>query len=382
MTWSESCHLHFVPAIVRERGKEDSKHRSLPTFQPIEDDTVAEAGGASRKRIESARCERKSARVIVTASLRRLHVSKQGVRLSYLHTLARLDTPAQHDGLYTSVVGALTTGHQGALILDLRDLAFIPADGILALVGVARLWHRETGGVTRLRHMQLAVHQYLERMDLFTRCGDWIMAEEGLDSTLCWERSIESANLSELLPIASAEMHNPSDVARAVTRAKKILLTWVEWDESAINRLCVMLSELASNIVHSRDQGFAIMQRYALGHPTHPGSRVTLAVADLGIGIEASLRQRLRALPITRLHTGADFILHALELGVTSREDVAGTGLYQIHQWVQEWAGTLVIRSWRSRVTIGAGMVSPQVQNGLALLPGTQVTITVRHRSH
>lgn len=310
-------------------------------------------------------------------------------------SLSRLDIPAHHDHLYTAVTNALSMCSSGPLILNMRHLPFLPADGVLALVGVARLWHRQTCERTILRNLQVPVHQYLERIDLFTRCGDWITADVALDPALCWERTPESSNLSELLSIESGNTLNSRDVALATARAKKILLAWIEQDEAAVNRLAVMLSELASNVAHSEDRGFAIMQRYATGNAGNvvsasgssgssgrPGSRVTLAIADLGIGIEASLRRQPHVLPpALRGRTGADYILHALELGVTSREDVAGTGLFQIRQWVQEWFGTLTIRSQRSRVTISPGAGAPHLENNLAFLPGTQVTLTVRRQA-
>lgn len=296
-------------------------------------------------------------------------------------SLSRLDILTHQEDLYKAVAGALSAGSSGPLMLNMHHLSFIPAEGVLALVSVARLWHRETGERTILRNLQVQVHQYLERVDLFTRCADWITAEDELDRGLCWERSMESSNLSELLPIESADQLNPWDVVLATARAKKILLTWIEQDEAAVNRLAVMLSELASNIVHSEDQGFVIMQRYSAGSPARPGSRVTIAIADLGIGIEASLRRRLHPQAIVRLRDGADYILHALELGVTSRQDVAGTGLFQIRQWIEEWSGTLTIRSQRSRVTIVPGTCPPRVENNLALLPGTKVSLTVRRQA-
>lgn len=128
-------------------------------------------------------------------------------------------------------------------------------------------------------------------------------------------------------------------------------------------------------MTHSRDRGFALIQH----HKRQSGGRVSISVGDLGIGIEASLRvqgARLLLAENEAVPTGSDAILRALELGVTGRGEVGGVGLHRVRAIVDDWQGTLVIRSCQSRVQIVAGEV--RTRNGLAKVPGTQVTITVR----
>ncbi len=66
-----------------------------------------------------------------------------------------------------------------------------------------------------------------------------------------------------------------------------------------------MLSEIGQNIVHSEDQGFAIIQRYKkpYSHDIERVSEISIGIADLGIGIEESLCRRTPTLTGS-LHTG------------------------------------------------------------------------------
>jgi hypothetical protein len=182
-----------------------------------------------------------------------------------------------------------------------------------------------------------------------------------------------------MLPIAAEDQPNARDVAAAVERARRIVSTWFVANPSAVGRLLTMLSEITSNVTHSHDRGLAVIQRYRTNDSGRSGSRVTVAVGDLGIGIKASLltkdpsswRQKG-----TRLETGSDYILQALRLGVTSRDELGGMGLAQVLDLVVAWAGTLTIRSGRSRVSMSKAGAT--VADDLADIPGVQVTISIQ----
>jgi hypothetical protein len=261
-----------------------------------------------------------------------------------------LRTWQDQETFYQQVVTACYQHPGGPLCLNLRLLPFIPAERVLSLVSVARWWHRKTGYKTRLLQMQQQVHQYLERADLFIRCADWLEEDHTLALEERFERSPESLRLLEILPIRGDKMGNAQDVPLALKRAKAILTHWLDQDSVAVERLCTMLAELASNIVHSQDSGFAIIQRYRDSGYYPNGSRVHLAIADLGIGIEASLRGAAHRKPLAAAAKGTDYIQYALQFGSTSRGSVAGTGLPMVKTHVQNWSGTLEIRSDRSRL--------------------------------
>lgn len=296
--------------------------------------------------------------------------------MAHVRVLTQFDRHQHWEIAYQDMLDKIRVGERGPLAIDLGSVTFIPAEGVLALVNIARLWHRHSGEATVLERVQRPVLQYLERMDAFAHDMACLMAADPLPAHGCWERSAASTNLLELQSIASAEADNARDVSRAVTRARSILATWLGDDTLRVGRLCTMLSELASNIVHSDDQGFAIIQRYTGTASPFPGSSISIAIADLGIGIEASLRCRGTAGHTKLLRTGSDYILHALQLGVSSRDTIAGTGLYQIKQQILKASGALVIRSQKSEVTLDGD--TPRVRDDLACVPGTQIALTIR----
>ncbi len=72
-------------------------------------------------------------------------------------------------------------------------------------------------------------------------------------------------------------------------RARRIIEAWFEVDARATDRLLTMRAEITSNVTHSRDEGFAAIQRYQGAQSPQLSSRATIAVGDLGIGIKISL---------------------------------------------------------------------------------------------
>ena len=284
------------------------------------------------------------------------------------------------ESFYHQVVDALQGGQaREAIHCDLSVVSFVPPEGILALVSAARLWYLVTGYPIHLHNLRPDVHRYLERMDLFSQCGNWIRVAQELADADRLSRSTASQRLLEVLPIASEETQNAQDVTDALARASLILMSWFAADADAVTRLLTMLSEITTNVVHSLDRGFAVMQRYRDNDAVAFGSQVTIAVGDLGIGIQTSLRRKEnfpRNLGHQPRESGSDYILHALELGVTSRDTVGGMGLYRVRTLVHGWNGSLRIRSARSAVRISGSAVD--VADDLAEIPGTQVVISVR----
>jgi hypothetical protein len=259
---------------------------------------------------------------------------------------------------------------------NLCNIPFIPAERVLALVNVARWWHRQTGLKIRLVQLQRPVHQYLERTDLFTHCAAWLEDGQPLAPEERFERLPESRRLLEIFPISGEKAENSRDVPLALERANAILTYWLEQDRIAIERACTMLAELAENIVHSQDSGFAIIQRYRDSGYFPNGSRVHLAVADLGIGIETSLRSSAHRVPLSLAARGSAYLAYALQFGTTSRGSVAGTGLPIVKTHVQNWSGTLEIRSDRSLLLCWGEECL--LYDDLVAFPGTQVVLQVQ----
>jgi anti-anti-sigma regulatory factor len=279
----------------------------------------------------------------------------------------------QAEEFYRRLAAAFPHGNE-PLALDLSATPFVSTDQLLLLITVARWWHRRTGFPAVLVGMQPKVHRYLERMDLFTACGSWIQPDAPLAVEECWSRSPASPNLLEVVPIAAGRDGNARDVTVTTKRARGILSTWLRATPAEIDPIVTILAEVASNVVHSRDRGFAAIQHHRLP-ACH---RVSIAVGDLGIGIESSLHQGggRRGLGRDERPQGSAAILRALDLGVTSRSTVGGVGLHLVSTIVNAWHGTLVIRSGSACVRIVGGQA--YTQDGLVDVPGTQVTITVR----
>ena len=150
--------------------------------------------------------------------------------MAHLLVLTQFDQCQYWETAYQDVLDKIQAGACGSLAINLSPVTFIPAEGVLALVNIARLWHRHSGEATVLERVQRPMLQYLERMDAFAHDTACLVAAEPLPAHRCWERSAASTNLLELQPIASAEADNARDVSRAVTRARSILVTWLGGD--------------------------------------------------------------------------------------------------------------------------------------------------------
>jgi hypothetical protein len=305
------------------------------------------------------------------------HSLLTGIDVTGIHITATVaaDGSLQYEDLYTQFVSLQATRASEPIIVDMQAVQFAYVDSLLALTCIARLWHRWSGHTILLQGLHPKVHRYLERMDLFSQCSRWLKQERLLDESERFERKPHSERLLEITPIPSDELQNASVVREAVQRIRAILDTATNRDAQTVGQLCTMLSEITQNVVHSLDEGFAIVQRYRTSGNSSliQNYRVMISVVDLGIGIENSLR---RSQTQQLLDSGSDYIIKALELGVTSRASAGGIGLYQVRRLVQEWQGTMTIRSQRSRVQIQANGII--CTDDLPEIPGTHVTIEVQ----
>jgi hypothetical protein len=114
---------------------------------------------------------------------------------------------------YSQVVSAMHEGPVDDLTVDLSHVTFLQAPDVLALVNVARFWDRNTGKSTTLTGVRLHVHQYLERVDALSKCSEWLHVDGALMQSQRWDRSTESASVSELLTIPAEELPNADAVA-------------------------------------------------------------------------------------------------------------------------------------------------------------------------
>lgn len=245
--------------------------------------------------------------------------------------------------------------------LDLSRIAFVTPEAVLALITTARLWQRERGTRVQLVSLDRQVQQYLHRVDFFSGCADYLFVDEQVDEA--WSRSV-SANLLEVSTISSEPDANAEAVYSVFGKVSNLMLGRV--DNSRIKATCDLLSIVVENITHSQDVGHVLAQIYQ----TMDGYRVHIGIIDLGLGIPATLKPRYP-------DVGSDsmYLLHALDLGVSSRTGAGGLGLFNVNKIVRGQQGSMTIRSGRSVLQIADGQVLRR--DDLVSIPGTQVFITV-----
>jgi len=178
---------------------------------------------------------------------------------------------------------------------------------------------------------------------------------------------LEAAFVSE-----GADIHRA--VARIKARADLLLVARLGYSGLAADRFTVAMAEVCQNVVdHSGSAGVALAQCYA--HAAG-GPEVRLAVADVGIGVRASLGPRYAGgFPGAwddRAAIGLAFVS-----GVTGSGDPdRGLGLAAVADLVRAWGGALRLRSGSAARVVGA---HPSERAGLPHFPGTQVSIRLPH---
>jgi signal transduction histidine kinase len=178
--------------------------------------------------------------------------------------------------------------------------------------------------------------------------------------------------LEATLVQGGADIHRA--VARIKARADLLLVSRLGYSSLAADRFTVAMAEICQNAVdHSGSPGVALAQCYL--HAGR-GPEIRLAVADVGIGVRASLGPRYaEGFPGAwddRTAIGLSF-----ESGVTGSGDPdRGLGLAAVADLVRAWGGALRLRSGTAARVVGA---HPSERAGLPRLPGTQVSIRLPH---
>lgn len=165
-----------------------------------------------------------------------------------------------------------------------------------------------------------------------------------------------------------ADVHRA--VARIKARADLLLVSRLGYSGLAADRFTVAMAEVCQNVVdHSGGPGLALAQCYLRAGG---GPEIRLAVADVGIGVRASLAPRYAdRLPGSWDDRSA--VRLAFRRGVTGSGDPdRGLGLAAVADMVRAWGGTLRLRSGTAACEVGA---HPGERVGLTPFPGTQVDI-------
>jgi hypothetical protein len=255
--------------------------------------------------------------------------------------------------------------------IDCSQVRFVDPSGVLALlsVGLSAPYRRERAWGLALPR-DPAVLSWLERCgarrlidELFVVAG---APQDGGPAPRDQGRDPVLLDLS--LVREGADIHRA--VARIKGRADLLLVSRLGYSGLAADRFTVALSELCQNVVdHSGSPGLALAQCYQrAGGETE----IRLAVADVGVGVRASLSPRYAAGHVGAWDDRAAIRL-AFQSGVTGTGNPdRGLGLAAVADMVRAWGGALRLRSGTAACTVGA---RPSERTGLAAFPGTHVSI-------
>lgn len=169
-----------------------------------------------------------------------------------------------------------------------------------------------------------------------------------------------------------ADIHRA--VARIKARADLLLVSRLGYSGLAADRFTVAMAEVCQNVVdHSGSAGVALAQCYL---HAGGGPEIRLAVADVGIGVRASLGPRY-ADGFPGAWDDRTAIALAFKSGVTGSGDPdRGLGLAAVADLVRAWGGDLRLRSGMAARVVGA---HPSERARLPHFPGTHVSIRLPH---
>ncbi len=257
--------------------------------------------------------------------------------------------------------------------IDCSGIRFADPYGVLVLLSVglsAPYRHGRAWGLVLPRDP--AMLSWLER------CGARRLIEQyfivdvpaSVDDTNHRDGGRDPVLLEVALVREGADVHRA--VSRIKARADVLLVSRLGYSGLAADRFTVAMAEVCQNVVdHSGGPGLALAQCYLRAGG---GPEIRLAVADIGIGVRASLAPRYAdRLPGSWDDRAA--VRLAFRRGVTGSGDPdRGLGLAAVADMVRAWGGTLRLRSGTAACEVGA---RPGERGGLAPFPGTQVAITL-----
>jgi anti-sigma regulatory factor (Ser/Thr protein kinase) len=277
---------------------------------------------------------------------------------------------AQDDGLSAAACDRLIArlasqqaANEGEITIDLQTAGFIDPYGAACLCLAARQMAQ--------RQQRLVVVLPSQRRAQAT------VAQTGLVAALRPYAEVRNLPGHELREEHSGTLPlNPirsrSDVQTVVAYLVGLAQQRLGFDPGDVLDASKVVSELCNNVVdHSQADGLAVAQIYQ----DRQGRRyVSLAVADPGIGIRASLTKRH---PEAAQWRHGEAMERALG-GLSSRASGGGAGLRSIYAVVRRYGGRLAIRSGDQRLAVSSER-QPRTLSG-AWFPGTQVGISFSQR--
>ena len=259
--------------------------------------------------------------------------------------------------------------------LDCSRLRFADPYGVLVLLAIGL-----SAPYRRGRAWGLALPRDAAVLAWLDRCGARRIIEELfiVDAPAPDDETSRRDGGRDPVLLEVALVREGVDVHRAVSRIKAradvLLVSRLGYSGLAADRFTVAMAEVCQNVVdHSGGPGLALAQCYLRAGS---GPEIRLAVADVGIGVRASLAPRYA----DRLPGSWDdrtAVRLAFRRGVTGSGDPdRGLGLAAVADMVRAWGGTLRLRSGTAACEVGS---HPRDRGGLAAFPGTQVAIRLPH---
>ncbi len=257
-----------------------------------------------------------------------------------------------------------------ALKLDCCQVWFVDASCTLSLLTVSRLWFRWTGHETHLVGLKDNVHEHICRFGLFDLTGETLVDREPLEYEV--PDHFGGVNEHRIVPqfIPSHTQSNKLVMDDVLDAVEESINVWFQ-DARLLRDVSMMLSELGENIIHSNDYGYLSLQRYRSKN-IQGGTRLVIAISDLGIGIRQSLE---RTNLIKENMTDSDCIQLALQHRVTGTGENRGIGLEEVRRLALQSAKhtELRIRSGTGALTIRQDR--DRKEDELAAIPGVQITL-------
>jgi anti-sigma regulatory factor (Ser/Thr protein kinase) len=260
------------------------------------------------------------------------------------------------------VAGEQTASH-GEITIDLQAASYIDPYGAACLCLAARqLSQRQQSLVIVLpshRRAQLTAVQ----TGLISALRQWAEVRNLPGDAL-------QDDHSGTLPLSP--IRTRSDVQAVLSYLVSLTQQRLGFDSGDVLDASKVVSELCHNVVdHSQADGLAVAQ---ISRDRHGKRYVSLAVADAGVGIRASLATRH---PEAAHWRHGEAIQRALG-GLSSRPSGGGAGLRSIYSVVRRYHGRLAIRSGDERLYVSAERQPHTLTS--SWFPGTQVGISFSQR--
>ena len=259
--------------------------------------------------------------------------------------------------------------HEGQLItVDLYDLDFIgPSFPTILLAMMGHLAEDCGARVLLIPPKSRAISAYLDRIDFFAYARSIADFDTQFLSDINQYRSGKRSLTILEINRVSEESNTKSIINNILICGHDMMAANLHYKHSKIDTFLKIVAELCLNITdHSESWGVVLIQY--LSYLENPVARIS--VVDKGIGIKASLVKKDAEY---RSKNDCECIKAVLQGGMTRKEG-RSLGLYAIRRFVNEWNGTMRVRSGTGKLSVSQTNIEKGT-SGLIFFPGTHVDV-------